>query len=232
MGDTYKLQIPRDDLHDQLGQGLPAGTITLMEGAKGSGKSAVVQRMIFGFLSNQYSVTCISTELTVKDFINQMYSLDYPIASWLLDGKLKFVPVYPLVGNARSRADFLGMLMNSRDLYTSDVIVIDTFSSLVSNSLQGEENSIRVLSFFKRLAGMNKSIVVTIDPDEMNGKVLSPFESDSHVYLSLVVSQVGGIISRNIMVKRFASTQYRVSPMIGFRIEPNVGMVIEITSVV
>jgi archaellum biogenesis ATPase FlaH len=46
------------------------------------------------------------------------------------------------------------------------------------------------------------------------------------------VSQVGGMISRNIVVKRFANTQYRVSPMIGFRIEPNVGMVIEITSVV
>ena len=232
MGDTYRLQIARDDLHDQLGQGLPAGTITLIEGAKGSGKSAVIQRMIFGFLSNQYSVTCISTELTVKDFINQMYSLDYPIASWLLNGMLKFVPVYPLVGNSRSRADFLGMLMSSRELYTSDIIIIDTFSSLVSNSLSGEENSIKVFGFFKRLAGMNKSIVVTIDPDEMNGKVLAPFESDSHVYLSLVVSQVGGIISRNIMVKRFGGTQYRVSPMVGFRIEPNVGMVIEITSVV
>lgn len=232
MGDIYKLQIARDDLHDQLGQGLPTGTITLLEGANGSGKSAILERMMFGFLSNDHSVTCISTELTVKDFIDQMYCLDYPIASWLLSGKLKFVPVYPLIGNTRDRKDFLGMLMGSRELFTSDVIIIDTFSSLVNNSLRGEENSINVLGLFKKLAGMNKSVVISVDPEEVEGEALSPFESDSHVYLSLVVSQVGGMISRNIVVKRFANTQYRVSPMIGFRIEPNVGMVIEITSVV
>ncbi len=232
MGETYKLQIPRDDLHDQLGQGLPAGTITLIEGAHGTGKSALVQRMIYGFLSNQHSVTCISTELTVRDFINQMYSLDYPIASWLLNGKLKFVPVYPLVGRANRRSDFLGMLMGSEELYKSEIMIVDTFSSLVSNSLQGEDNSINVLSFFKRLTGMGKSIVLTVDPGEVNPKALAPLESDSHVYLSIVVSQVGGMISRSIMVKRFGGTEYRVSPVIGFRIEPNVGMVIEITSVV
>lgn len=232
MGETYKLQIPRDDLHDQLGQGLPAGTITLIEGAHGTGKSALVQRMIYGFLSNQHSVTCISTEMTVKDFINQMYSLDYPISSWLLNGKLKFVPVYPLVGKARKRNDFLGMLMDGEELYKSDIMIIDTFSSLVSNSLQGEENSISVLSFFKRLTGMGKTIVLTVDTAELNPKALAPFESDSQVYLNIAVSQVGGMISRSIMVKRFGGTEYRVSPVVGFRIEPNVGMVIEITSVV
>ena len=232
LADVFRLQISRDDLHDQLGQGLPAGTITLIEGAKGSGKSAILQRMAFGFLSNDHSVTCISTELTVKDFIDQMYCLDYPIASWLLSGRLKFVPVYPLIGSSRNRKDFLGMLMSSRELFASDVIIIDTFSSLVSNSLRGDENSINVLGFFKKLAGMGKSVIISVDPEEVEGEALSPFESDSHVYLSLVVSQVGGVISRTIMVKRFANTQYRVSPMIGFRIEPNVGMVIEITSVV
>ena len=232
MGETYRLQIPRDDLHDQLGQGLPAGTITLIEGQKGAGKSALIQRMIYGFLTNGFSVTCISTEQTVKDFIDQMYSLDYSIAQWLLGGKLNFVPVYPLIGNARNRKDFLGMLIRSRGLYTSDIVIIDTFSSLVSNSLRGHESSIEVLAFFKKLAGMNKSIVLSVDPEEVDRKVLDPFESDSHVYLQLVVSQVGGMVSRAISVKRFANTQYRVSPTIGFRIEPNVGMVIEITSVV
>lgn len=232
MGDVYKLQITRDDLHDQMGQGIPAGTISILEGANGAGKSAVLQRMVFGFLQNKYSVTYISTELTVRDFINQMYSLDYPVSSPMLDGRLFFVPVYPLVGQAKSRRDFLGMLMSSRELFRSQIIVIDTFSSLVGNSLRGEENSIRVLAFFKKLAGMGKSILLSIDPAEANDHVLAPFKSDSHIYLSLVVSQVGGMISRSIQVKRFSSTEFRVAPIIGFRIEPNIGMVIEITSVV
>ncbi len=232
MGDIYKLQITRDDLHDQLGQGIPVGTITLMEGAQGAGKSAVLQRMVFGFLNNKHSVTYISTELTVKDFVSQMYSLDYPIASPLLEGRLLFIPVYPLVGRTADRKDFLGMLMKSKELYRSNVIIIDTFSSLVSNSLDKDENSIRILTFFKKLAGMGKSIIVSVDTGEIKGDVLMPFQSDSHIYLSLVVAQVGGVVSRSIMVKRFSNTNYRVAPIIGFRIEPNIGMVIEITSVV
>ena len=231
MGEVYKLQIARDDLHDQMGQGIPAGTITLVEGAQGAGKSAVLQRMTYGFLSNKYSVTYISTEQTVRDFISQMYSLDYPVASSLLDEKLLFVPVYALVGQSRSRDDFLGVLMGAKELFRSDVIIIDTFSSLVSNSLQKEENSLRILGFFKKLAGMGKSIILSVDPTELKPETLSPFESDSHIFLNVVVAQVGGMISRSIMVKRFGNTQYRVAPIIGFRIEPNVGMVIEITSV-
>lgn len=231
MGEVYKLQIARDDLHDQMGQGIPAGTITLVEGAQGAGKSAVLQRMTYGFLSNKYSVTYISTEQTVRDFISQMYSLDYPVASSLLDEKLLFVPVYALVGQSRSRDDFLGVLMSAKELFRSDVIIIDTFSSLVSNSLQKEENSLRILGFFKKLAGMGKSIILSVDPTELKPETLSPFESDSHIFLNVVVAQVGGMISRSIMVKRFGNTQYRVAPIIGFRIEPNVGMVIEITSV-
>jgi flagellar protein FlaH len=231
LGEVYKLQIARDDLHDQMGQGIPAGTITLVEGAQGAGKSAVLQRMTYGFISNKYSVTYISTEQTVRDFINQMYSLDYPVASSLLDEKLLFVPVYALVGQSRSRDDFLGMLMKAKELFRSDVIIIDTFSSLVSNSLQKEENSLRILGFFKKLAGMGKSIILSVDPTELKPETLNPFESDSHIFLNVVVAQVGGMISRSIMVKRFSSTQFRVAPIIGFRIEPNVGMVIEITSV-
>ncbi len=231
MGDTYKLQIPRDDLHDQLGQGLPAGTISLVEGQQGAGKSALLQRMTYGFLSNKYAVTYISTEMTVRDFINQMYSLDYPVASSLLNEKLLFIPVYPLVGRSMNRDDFLGVLMRSEQLYRSDVVIIDTFSSLVSNSLKKEEGSQRILSFFKKLAAMGKSIVLSVDSNDLKGDVLLPFQSDSHIYLSLVVAQVGGVVSRSIMVKRFAGTQFRVAPIIGFRIEPNIGMVIEITSV-
>ena len=232
MGEVYKLQIPRDDLHDQLGQGIPSGTITLVEGAHGNGKSAILERLTYGFLSNNYSVTYISTELTVKDFIDQMYSLDYPISTPLLEGRLLFIPAYPLVGHARNRKDFLGMLMGAEDLFRSDVVIIDTFSSLVSNSLKGEENSLDVLSFFKKLAGLGKSIIVSVDPTELGEHVLAPFRSDSHIYLSIMVTQIGGMISRSIMVKRFANTQFRVAPIIGFRIEPNIGMVIEITSVV
>lgn len=232
MEDIYRLQVPRDDLHEQLGQGFPKGSIALVEGPFGAGKSAVLQRMAYGFLCNGHSVSFISTELTVRDFITQMYSLDYGISSHLLSDRLLFIPVYPLIGRAKDRRDFLTMLMQARELYAKDILMIDTFSSLVGNSIGNEQGSLRILAFFKKLAGMGKTIILSVDPAEMDERLLVPFRADSHIYLTIVVSQVGGVISRAIVVKRFGGTQNRVAPIIGFRIEPNIGMVIEITSVV
>lgn len=229
---TFKIRIPRDELHDQLSQGIPSGSIVWVEGSYGTGKSILSQRIAFGLLENGYSVTIISTEMTVKDLIGQMYSLGYKISSHLLAGRLRFIPVYPLVGKRRDRIDFLDKLMHARDIFSSDVIIIDTFSSLINESLNGGERSLETLGFFKRLCGLGKSVMLNVDPDELDTKLLAPFRSDSQMYLSITVTQIGGMINRSIMVNRYSNAEERFSPIIGFRVEANVGLVLEITSVV
>ncbi|HDP96567.1 MAG TPA: AAA family ATPase [Euryarchaeota archaeon] len=229
---TYNIRISRDEFHDQLSQGIPHGSIVLLEGAYGAGKSILSQRIAYGLLENGYRVTIISTELTVKDFIDQMYSLGYKISSHLLSNRLIFMPVYPLVGRLKERVDFLSKLMRAKEIFASDIIIFDTFSSLVSHSLSGDERSIETLGFFKRLSGLGKSIILTVDPDELDDKVLAHFRSDSQMYLNIVVSQIGDMINRTIVVKRYSNAETRFSPTIGFRVEPNVGLVLEITAVV
>jgi len=229
---TFKIRIPRDELHDQLSQGIPSGSIVWVEGAYGAGKSILSQRLAFGLLENGYSVSIVSTEMTVKDFINQMFSLGYRVSSHLLGGRLIFIPVYPLIGRTMQRFDFLSKLTHAKDIFTSDVIIFDTFSSLINHSLSRDENSIETLAFLKRLCGLGKSVILNVDPDELETKLLAPFRSDSQLYLSIVVTQIGDMINRSIMVNRYSKAEGRFSPMIGFRVEANVGLVLEITSVV
>jgi flagellar protein FlaH len=230
MPELYKIELERDGLHRNIGGGFPKGAIAVIIGRDGSGKSAVTQRLSFGFLKNGHSVTMISTEFTTKGFLDQMKSLDYNVVNYLLNRELLLIPVYPLIGKARPRQDFLGRVMNSKQLYERDIIVFDTFSSLIKNDID-EERALNVLAFFKKLAGMNKTVILTVEEGAIPENVLAPFRSDADIYLSLSTKVIEGSTTRTIIVNRYVQSMMPIVEMTGFRIEPKVGFIIDITTV-
>lgn len=225
------IKIKRDELHMMLGGGLPDGTLMIIEGDSGAGKSVLCQRLAFGLLENGRTVTIISTELTTKEFVNQMYSLDYPVATPLLRQKLQFVPVYPLLGRTKPRGDFLGRLLGSMGIFSKEVTIIDSLSALVRNSFPTEEYTFDMLAFFKRLTGMDKSIILTLEAGQLGDEIMAPLKAASHAMLDVQTKLMGGVLTRSIIVKRFSNVPNPVESVIGFRIEPKVGLIIEITSV-
>ena len=231
MNELHGFKIKRDELSDLFGQGIPKGSIVLMEGPYGTGKSVMCQRMTYGFLENGHSVTYITTEQTVKGFIDQMYSLDYPIAPALLSANLLLIPVYPLVGSMKTRKDFLNQFMNASQLFQNDILVVDTLSSLMYNSLDAEQKAIELLGILKRLSAMNKTTIVTIESGVLKDDVLAPFRASASVYTEFELKDFGGIQSRAMRVTRFLNTEQLVNDNIGFKVIPKVGIVIEITTV-
>jgi len=227
----YRIKIERDELHSRLAGGFPEGTMVLIEGENGSGKSALIQRFAYGFLMNGHTVTIISTELTVRDFIKQMYSLNYPIASFLLRNRLIFIPVYPIIGNLRDRRDFLGRLISSPSLFKTDIIIIDTLSALVKASLHVEERSVQLLSFFKRLLALDRTIILTVEKGAMREEILAPFREAAQVYIETSINKIGGIVNRVAFIRRFANAQGRIDNSIVFRVEAGTGIILEIMAV-
>lgn len=222
--------LERDELCKKLGGGFPSGSIAVIEGGTGSGKSTVCQRLAYGLMENDATVTYISTQLTTKGFINQMYSLDYKIATFLLKKKLLYIPVLSLMDPTPSRLDFIERLRNGKELFDSDVIIIDTLSSLIKHSVNVEK-SLELISFFKRLTGVKKTIILAIDPSELEPNIFTNMVAASDINLSLKVSTLGSSIKRTIIVNKFTGAPASVESMIGFRIESNVGLVVEIASI-
>ncbi len=175
-------------------------------------------------------MTYISTELTTKGFIEQMRSLDYPVTPYLLNKDLLYIPVFPLIGEAIPRANFLDKVMETKELYEREVTVIDSFSSLVKADLRGQR-AIQVLAFFKKLAGLNRTVLLSVDPMDIDDRTLAPLRSDSDIYLSISMSQIEGSTVRALNVNRFGSSAEPVGDAIGFRIEPKIGFIIDITTV-
>ncbi len=231
MGVLLKITIPNDELHRRLGGGIPAGSILLIEGDRGTGKSIFCQRLLYGFLKNEYSVTYISSQYTTPEFINQMESLSYDIIRELIKRRLQFVSLYPLLVNVSERRKFLSRLVSEPRIWKTEVVIIDTISSLLPKELR--EDEIKSLSsHLKRLSSIGKVVILTVNPDETNKEVLSVLEEISSVLIRLSVKTFGGDLKNSATVVKYNNAQGVFQKIIPFRVEPGVGFIVEIASVV
>ena len=171
----YPIFIKSDELHAKLGGGLPKGAVMLIEGVEGSGRSVISQRLCYGLLANGASVTFVSTEMTIKDFIDQMYSIEYKVGPHLLSQKLLYLPVYPLLGQTMVRDDFLDKLIGSPQLYERDVLIVDSFSSLINRRLDNNQAQ-SLMGFLKKVARSNKTVILTAEAGiaSLDELVISP----------------------------------------------------------
>lgn len=237
---VHKFDIKQDDLCQRLGGGLPKGAIIVMEGVVGAGKSVLTQRITQGLLQNGVRVGYVSTELTTRSMLDQMDSLGYKEA-WaaIPNEKFVFVPTHPVIGERSPRAARLGRLLKARKLYALDVIIFDTFSKLVGDHMAEHDDKTEamdtveaVLHLFKRLTGFGKTIILTMDPTQAEASALEPFAVAADIYFRIEKERVAGTTSRRIVVERMSRAARRYAETVGFRVEPRVGIVIEIKAVV
>ena len=226
----YDFGLSTDTLSDSLGGGIPVGTIMLIVGKFGTGKSVVCQRLTYGLLRNGYTVTYVSTETNTKPFMNQMNSLDYPIGDYIFDQRLKFVPVKPLIGNHFQREESLSRLIDGNGLYSRDITIIDTFSDIVDDNYI-DKLPLDALSFFKKKCNQGKTLILTMNPSGVEDDILVPYMSAVDIYLQLDQETIGGDIERTIKIRRFTAARGRMKDVIKYRIEPNAGFVVDITSI-
>ena len=81
------------EIDKRLGGGVPLGSMTLVEGESDSGKSVLVQQMIWGSVYDGVEVVLYTTENTVKSFVRQMSSLSLEVSDFMLLGKLRVYPI-------------------------------------------------------------------------------------------------------------------------------------------
>jgi flagellar protein FlaH len=245
--DLYSLGLENHDrLNKELGGGIPPGSIVLIEGDYGAGKSAMSQRFTYGLCEEGHTVTMLSTELTVGSFLDQMNSLSYDMVDHVLNEKCLFL--HAEVGDTNTltgqddddRKDLLKRLMEAEVMWSTDVIVIDTFDSILRNDpkfealvRQNEERqaALEIIGFFRDLISQGKVIALTVDPSTLDEEAIGPFRSIADVFLELEMVEVGNDVRRQIAVKRFAGMGEQVGDSIGYSVRSGTGIVIESRSV-
>jgi len=246
--DLYSIGLDsRDRLNKELGGGIPPGSIVLVEGEYGAGKSAMSQRFTYGLCEEGTMVTMLSTELTVGSFLEQMHSLEYDMVDHMLDEDILFL--HAAIGDSKNtftqdeeedRKELLRRLMEAEVMWESDVIIIDTFDAILRNDpkfealvRQNEERqaALEIISYFRDIIADGKVIILTVDPTTLDEEAIGPFRSIADVFLELEMVEVGQEVRRQINVLRFAGMGEQVGDTIGFSVRSGTGIVIESRSV-
>lgn len=229
-GKYLNITLKSDELHRRIGSKIPAGSLLLIEGEDGAGKSIVSQRLLYSFLINGHSATYISSELTTKDFLNQMHSIRYKVGPYISQKKLLFIPMFPSLGKVVQRRDFLERLMGARELFRNDAIIIDTLNSLIVEKFS-KKDLFSLISFLKKITNMDKLVIITVNPTLFDTNALNILRSVCDVHFKLNLKTIEGGIKRSITVNRFRCGTKQVSQEIGFRVEPRIGFVMEISAI-
>lgn len=234
-----KFDLERDDLCERMGGALPGGSLVVIEAEYGGGKSILGQRLAYGLVENGASVAYVSTELTTQGFLAQMESLEYDVEAPMLDERLVFIPAYPLLGHPVPSQDLLQRIVQAKRMYTRDVVVFDTFSKFLANHIRTVGGGTRsmdqieaVLYHFKRLTSLGKTIILTFEKNQVQESVAALFKESADAFISIQFELIGNTAARRIVVHRLSRAAGRFGDVIGFRVEPGVGIVIEIKSVV
>ena len=236
----FRFALERDELEQRLGGGFPEGSLVVVEGEYGSGKSVLFERFLYGFLRNRLKCTLVSTELTTLHFIEQMYSLDYPVEEFILDRRLLFLPVYPILSHRGRKNDLIERLLGAKRMYEQDVVVFDTYSSLVKNWVREASKDPKIdvvgaleetLFLFKLLTAHGKTVMLGIEPGDLDHDFAARLQSSADQYFTLKIDNVGGQVSRSLFVRRFERASANVADIVPFRVEPKSGFIVEIKTV-
>ena len=227
--DGYPFELEQDSLANAMGLRLPNRALWMIQGPVGSGKSLISQRLIFGLLENGSKLLVVTTELTTRGWIEQMESIGYPVTEHIASGMLLVFSQFGVIAESKEGVDMFDVL-ESEAIDKADVVVVDSASALLPTGLETSEQ-MQVLQRLRRVCSESRSLLLTVDPTEMDEKLLHKLRTSCEVLLDMRAGFVGGEIKRTIVVTRFLRAAGPVQASVGWRVEPYMGFIVDITAV-
>jgi flagellar protein FlaH len=207
------------ELDSKMGGGLPTGSLTLIEGSSGSGKSVLSQQILWGALQDGFTAALFTSENTVSSLMSQMQKIDLDVLDFLLLRKCR---VYPMA-LARLGAEALSILIEVIKQQAYDLVIVDSLTSAVLRSTDGTDT----LHFFegcKRLCADGITMIITLHAQGVDDDLLNPIRSLCDADLRLRVQEDGQRMVKTLEVMKVRGADSVTGAIVGFDVEPGWGM--------
>lgn len=221
----------RDRVNQALGGGFPEGSVVLLEGGTGAGKSVLAGRFTYGMCGEGTTVGVASTGLTAAEYVHQMHSLSYDVSDHLLSERLRYFQV-----DLAQERPLLERLFSPSILWDGRAVVVDGFGELCRTDDEfgttlgtGDEDRAmqRVVHHLEQATSGGTVVLLTVNPSTVTEQALRPLRGAADVYLQLQSEAVGQEIRKKALVRRFAGMKSPVDDTIGFSVQQGRGVVIE-----
>ena len=227
--DGFGFDVETDSLADTMGLRLPNRSLYVLQGVVGAGKSLIAQRLVHGMLDNGVKVLVVTTELTTRGWIEQIESIGYGVTDALREGRLMIFSRFGTVAEARPDVG-IDDVLNSEAVEEADVVILDSASALMPDDLDDKQR-FELMQKLRKITSEGRSVMLCLDPDEMNHKLLHNMRASAEVVLDLSTALIGGDLKRSIVVTRFLRAAGPVQTSVGWRVEPSMGFIVDITAV-
>lgn len=207
------------ELDSKMGGGIPLGSLTLIEGSSGAGKSVLSQQLIFGSLNDGFELSLFTSENSVKSLVKQMRSLDLDVIDHLLLAKFK---IYPMELASLGRQASSSLLEAMKKEKEQDLIIVDSLTMAISHVPTDE-----VLGFFescKRLCVGGATVIVVLHSHAIDGELLVRLRSLCDAHLQLRTEEVGKKLVKTLEVTKVRGADKTTGNIVSFEVEPGWGM--------
>jgi flagellar protein FlaH len=207
------------ELDSKMGGGIPVGSLTLIEGTSGAGKSVLSQQIIWGSLKDGFQLSLFTSENTVKSLVRQMQSLDLDILDFLLLGRLK---VYSMELARLGREAPFRLLRAIKSESDRDLVIIDSLTGAIDLSSKDE-----IVSFFeesKRICAAGASVIIILHSNAVSPEVSMRIRSICDAHLQLRTEDDGKRVIKMLEVTKVRGGGNITGSIISFDVEPGWGM--------
>lgn len=209
-----------DELDSKMGGGVPVGSVVLIEGGSGSGKSVLSQQIMWGSLHDGFTAAVFTSENTVKSLVRQMQSIDLDVLDYLLLGRLRIYPMELSHLGVRAPHALLDAMKRERQ---RDILFIDSFTAAIVHSTSEHQ----IIAFFegcKRLSADGMTIIVVLHSDAIEADFINPVRSMCDAHLQLRSEQDGQRLVKTLQVAKIRGAASVTGAIVGFEVEPGWGM--------
>lgn len=221
----------KDGFAARFGVEIPDGSLVFIEGVEGTGKSIFCQRFCVSLLNNGHTCSYVSTQFTVRSFLRQTKSVGYDMRKHLMSGELFFISTEVTLAETLPKNTFLESLITSRTLFDPEIIIIDSLSTLLNESLT-KENFTDLTNFLNRLKGTGKIIIATANPNEWPEEIHNALKMFTDIHFRIARQSMPGIgIVHNIYLEKFNGARKKYEPLTTFSVRPGTGLTIESSGV-
>jgi flagellar protein FlaH len=213
-----------DEIDKRLGEGIPLGSLVLIEGENDTGKSVLCQQMTYGGLNQLHRIAYYSTENTIKSMLMQMESLTLDVSDFYSWGYFRIFPVH-LEGVEWTSDQMKGTLhllsahiKNVRER----VIIIDSLTMFTTYS--GEDSIFEFLTNLKNFCDRGYTIFVTLHQHAFKEDTLVRVRSSCDCHLFLRKEQLNDRYISVMEVSKIRGAKITTGNIVSFEVQPGYGI--------